>query len=128
MGKEAPGARSQPPTVLIVEDSEDVRHVLEEVLAMEGLRVLVAAGAGDAREVARQQTIDVLVADLRLPDGHGGEVAADLEHRNPTLCTLFLSGDAPPALAARQRFLQKPARIAAILREVRGMLAARQSA
>ena len=115
-------------TVLIVEDSHDMCVVLQEMLAREGLHVLVAESAGDAREVARRQSIDILVADLHLPDGDGSAVAADLEQQNPSLRTLFLSGAEPPLLAARQRFLRKPARVAAILREVRGMLAAGQPA
>ncbi|HUS66681.1 MAG TPA: response regulator [Kofleriaceae bacterium] len=114
--------------MLIVEDSDDTRDVLQELFVMEGLQVLVADSVVDAREVAERQEIDILVADLRLPDGDGVEVAADLERRNPSLCTLFLSGTTPPPLAAGQRFLRKPARAAAILREVHGMLAARQSA
>ena len=128
MGKDGSVASGSHPTVLIVEDSTDTRLVLEELFTMEGLCVLVADSVADAREVSKRQAIDILVADLHLPDGDGADVAADLERRNPSLRTLFLSGAAPPALTAGQRFLQKPARVAAILREVHGLLATGQPA
>ena len=124
MGSEGHDPSGSHPTVLIVEDADDARHVLQELFAMEGLHVLVADSAADAREVSQRQAIDILVADLHLPDGDGTGVAAELGRLNPSLRTLFLSGAAPPVLTAGQRFLQKPARVAAILREVHGLLAA----
>jgi len=64
-----------------------------------------------------------LLSDLNLPDGSGGEVAAALQQIHPAMRSLFMSGASrPPPLGAGQAFLQKPVRIAAVLREIDDLL------
>ncbi|HEY8142144.1 MAG TPA: response regulator [Kofleriaceae bacterium] len=110
-------------TVLLVEDSPDARYLLTTLLEVHGLRVLAAATAQEALEAARQAgPIDVLLSDLRLPDGDGTQVASSLERIQPGIRSLFISGDPPPPLAPGQAFLRKPARIVAILREIRALV------
>jgi CheY-like chemotaxis protein len=110
-------------TVLLVEDSPDARYLLATLLEVNGLRVLSAASAQEALDAARQAgPIDILLSDLRLPDGDGTEVASSIEQIQPGIRSLFISGDAPPPLAPGQAFLRKPARIVAILREIRALV------
>jgi CheY-like chemotaxis protein len=110
-------------TVLLVEDSLDARETLVTLLEMHGLRVIGAATAAEALAAGRQHpTIHLLLSDLHLPDGSGAEVAAGLQRIHPAMRSLFMSGDGAPALGAGQAYLQKPAGIAAVLREIAGLL------
>ena len=111
-------------TVLLVEDSTDARELFACLLELNGLRVVGAASAAEALAAGQKQAaIDVLLADLHLPDGGGVEVAATLEQIHPAMRSLFMSGDsAAPPLGAGQAFIRKPAGIAAILREIDSLL------
>jgi len=111
-------------TVLLVEDSRDAREILVALLEMHGLRVVGAATAAEALAAGREQaTIHLLLSDLNLPDGTGGEVAAALQRIHPAMRSLFMSGAMrPPPLGSGQALLQKPVRIAAVLREIDDLL------
>jgi len=110
-------------TVLLVEDAPETRELLTEILELHGLRVLATGSVAEALTVAgRAGTIDLLVTDLHLPDGNGPQIAQNLGRQRPEMRSLFLSGDLPPQLGAGQSYLRKPARIASILGEIRGLL------
>lgn len=110
-------------TVLLVEDSSDTREVLAEFLELNGLRVLAARSAAEAEAAGvAARRIDLLLVDLHLPDGDGGQVACTLQRRHPEMRSLFLSGDWPPPLGAGQAFLRKPVRLATLLGEIQSLL------
>ena len=56
-------------TVLVIEDHETTRESLREILERDGCEVLTAATAGEAVSRIAEQDIDVILTDLRLPDG-----------------------------------------------------------
>jgi PAS domain S-box-containing protein len=63
-------------TVLIVEDHDDSRALMVDVLAAAGARVITAAGAAEALELAAAETPDILVVDIGLPGEDGYTVLA----------------------------------------------------
>src|SRR5689334_13962228 len=70
--------------VLIVEDDANAREALAAFAAGEGYTVAQAASVREARiQLVRQQP-DVMLVDLRLPDGAGTEIFADLDDRTAT--------------------------------------------
>jgi signal transduction histidine kinase/CheY-like chemotaxis protein len=81
-------------TVLVVEDEHSLRQVMIRVLVDAGYRVLDAGSLKDAVSLARSVlvTIDLLITDLVLPDGSGGEVAARITELRPEIRVLFVSG------------------------------------
>ncbi len=110
-------------TVLLVDDASDVRELLAALLEIHGFTVVTAGSAAEALTAARRVAeIDLLLADLRLPDGDGTEVARNVVRIHPGLRSLFISGSAAPPLADGQAYLRKPARVAAILNEIRALL------
>lgn len=119
------GTATRTSTVLVVDDDPDARESLGTLLELDGLRVLEAGTVADALAIGRREaSIDLLVSDLSLPDGRGDLVASVLEKRHPAMRSIFLSGESSLPLTPRQRFLCKPARIGAILREVHALLGA----
>jgi two-component system cell cycle sensor histidine kinase/response regulator CckA len=79
--------------VLVVEDEENVRRVLERALRGGQFSVFVAGGADEAGRIADEHgPFDILVTDIVMPDVDGHELARRLRERWPTLRVLFVSG------------------------------------
>ena len=79
--------------VLVVEDEENVRRVLERALRSGQFAVFVAGGADEAGRLADEHgPFDVLVTDIVMPDVDGHELARRLRERWPALRVLFVSG------------------------------------
>jgi CheY-like chemotaxis protein len=70
-----PSSPLRPKQVLIVDDDEDLREVLGDLLLALGHRALQASTAMEAVECAQQNTLDVALIDLGLPGDDGYEVA-----------------------------------------------------
>ena len=67
-------------TVLLVEDDDDVRHVMRDVLLDEGYRVVEAARASEALTVLRTLARPwVAVIDLRMPDMSGIDILQQIK-------------------------------------------------
>lgn len=60
-----------PPTVLIIEDEEDVARTMELFLSRTGMRVAVARTGAEALTLQREISPDVVLVDLSLPDTNG---------------------------------------------------------
>lgn len=54
-------------TVLVVDDTEDTRFVLKQMLVMNGYRVMLAANGQEALEMARKSCPDLILMDLNMP-------------------------------------------------------------
>ncbi|MBP9955155.1 MAG: response regulator, partial [Ottowia sp.] len=63
----APGAAR----VLVVDDEPDLRTLYELTLLREGYQVASAGTLAEARAQLAQQRFDVVITDMRLPDGLG---------------------------------------------------------
>ena len=63
------------PRILLVEDERNVRLILEHVLIDGGYSVDTTDTASGARDLLDSGPYDVLLADVRLPDGSGMELA-----------------------------------------------------
>lgn len=86
--------------VLIVEDNELVTSALRIVFETTGRRVSVAHSVAEATTLAIADPPDLLLLDLKLPDGDGLEVARQLAKRGQTpRATVALTGrDDPDSL------------------------------
>ena len=62
------------PTVLVVDDNEDVAEMVERTLRRAGYEVIVAHRGADALELSRQRHPDVMVLDIMMPGMSGIEV------------------------------------------------------
>jgi DNA-binding response OmpR family regulator len=64
--------------ILIVEDDDDSREMLVELIGMLGHRAIGAPNAQDALRVARDERPDVVLIDIGLPDVSGVDIAKSL--------------------------------------------------
>ena len=73
MGKlnDAPAERYDDLRVLLVEDDEIMRLSLEDRMRIEEIPVCSAASLGEAHARLEKGDIDLVVTDIRLPDGTG---------------------------------------------------------
>jgi two-component system KDP operon response regulator KdpE len=63
--------------VLVVEDDQAIRSMLQSTLAVEGFEVQTAVSVSEARALLRHAPPDVVLLDLGLPDGDGSELVKD---------------------------------------------------
>ncbi len=122
----------EPSTILVVEDDDDVRSLVVEVLRSYGFRVLVAPDGPKAVDILRSNDgIDLLFSDVVMPGGMSGrelaEVAAEMR---PSLKILLTSGYLGHPLAVSTQaldmnaFLEKPYRPVKLVSKIRSMLSA----
>ena len=62
------------PTILIVEDDAGVRTSLERSMKRRGYEVYAVASVGEAKGLLLVRDVDLVLADMKLPDGSGLEV------------------------------------------------------
>jgi PAS domain S-box-containing protein len=117
-------------TILVVEDDEMIRHLVQKVLKTNGYTVLVAGDGSEAERVAGAHagTIHLLMTDVVLPGLNGREVARRLVAQRAGIKVLFLSGYTDDAIVHHGMlepgvaFLQKPFPPAVLGRKVREVL------
>ena len=72
------------PHALIVDDDADARDFMSEVAEREGFTVASAESLRTARAQLVRQPPDVLLTDLKLPDGNGIDLVGDLDRSTDT--------------------------------------------
>jgi len=66
-------------TVLIVDDEANFREALAFLLKMEGYKILTAESGHSALKLLKERKVDVVVSDIRMPDGDGIELLRRLK-------------------------------------------------
>jgi CheY-like chemotaxis protein len=67
--------------VLLVEDHEPTRTALTILLLRRDYKVLAAGSIAEAREIAARGKIDLVISDIGLPDGNGGDLMRELRDK-----------------------------------------------
>ena len=117
-------------TILLVEDEEAVRELVQSILSGRGYEVLVADSPWQAEDIATKFAgeIDLLLTDVVMPGTSGRELAAHIMAKRPHTRVLYMSGytenvvTSGGLLEEGLAFLQKPFSPSALLRKVREVL------
>jgi DNA-binding response OmpR family regulator len=82
------------PTVLVVDDEEDLRDIMRRMLERRGFATLVAGDSAQAIAVCEDHpgVIDALVTDLGLPGVSGGDLARTASGLRPDMGVVYVSG------------------------------------
>ena len=100
--------------VLVVDDEAGMRAALAASFLRWGWRVETAAGTTDALARFRERTPDLVVTDMRMPDGDGLAVMRQVQALAPSTAVILLTafGNVPEAVTAMQNgacdYLVKP--------------------
>ncbi|MGE5707921.1 MAG: response regulator transcription factor [Bacteroidota bacterium] len=70
--------KRQVPKVLVVDDDESIRSLLEILLKHQGYEVFLASNGSDALEIAQTEIPDLVVADIMMPNTDGYELCLQL--------------------------------------------------
>jgi hypothetical protein len=80
--------------ILLVEDQDDVRELVRDMLQFGGYVVFDAAGPSQAEQFCRdrEEKIDLLLTDVVMPEASGRELAERVRRLRPGTKVLFMSG------------------------------------
>ncbi|MBF2079712.1 MAG: response regulator [Synechococcales cyanobacterium T60_A2020_003] len=71
-------------TVLIVDDSQTLRHMLSELLRDQGIEVIEATNGVEAQEKIQQRLPDLVITDLIMPQMNGYELCRWIKNEAKT--------------------------------------------
>lgn len=115
-----------PKTILILEDEPVIRALCRRVFAGSPHRIVAVDSVGTALEAIAREIPDLLITDLRLPDGDGTDAIRALRARSRAAKVIIISGSITPDDRLRQTadldvmdYLCKPFEIAAFRDAVR---------
>src|ERR1700761_2247822 len=77
--------------VLIIDDEEKLRTLLSRIIRLEGLTVLEADSLKAGNKLLEKEDIDVVLCDVKLPDGNGVDFVRDLKARHPLVEAILLT-------------------------------------
>jgi two-component system, cell cycle sensor histidine kinase and response regulator CckA len=111
--------------VLIVDDEEPIRGLVERVLSRAGYETAVAADGVEALRIAEEKgPFDLLLADVVMPGMQGDELGRRLRASDPELKILYLTGYTDQLFTDRtllwenEAFLEKPITVTGLLEAV----------
>jgi two-component system cell cycle sensor histidine kinase/response regulator CckA len=118
-------------TILLVEDEDPVRAVNSRALSARGYTVLEAASGIEALQIVRagEQTIDLIVSDVVMPEMDGPSLLREVRKHLPDLKVIFVSGYAEDAFRKNLpegeafNFLPKPFSLKQLVETVKKTMA-----
>ena len=116
-------------TVLLVEDEDQVRLILRQILENQGYHVLSASHGEEALAISQGPgDIQLMITDVVMPQMSGRELADRVVAARPSLKVLYMSGYTDDAIVRhglldeKLHFIQKPFDSATVARKVREVL------
>lgn len=111
--------------ILVVEDNDGIRELLQSLFDDEGYEIAVVAGGNQMRAVLAANSFDVAVIDVTLPGPDNGFALAELA-RAAGCGVILVTGDSrnfENLERSGHRYLLKPFRIERLLRLVNELVA-----
>lgn len=81
-------------SLLIVDDEASIRRLLQKELAAPHRRVLATGSAREALQMCREESFDVVLLDIRMPDGNGLELLPSFLGLLPDARIIMITGHA----------------------------------
>jgi DNA-binding NtrC family response regulator len=118
--------------ILLIEDDIHTRRGYGTVLRVNGFEVLEAGDASQALALLSEWTVDLIIADLLLPDTNGLELVDMLHGKYPKTPLIAISGYFTQSvgtaiLAETAKFFQKPIDTGVLIATVRQLLSVSDS-
>ncbi|MEN5232386.1 sigma-54 dependent transcriptional regulator [Sphingobacterium faecium] len=89
-------------TILIIDDEEKIRTLLARIITLEGYEVFQASDLKKGLKRLEEQDIDVVICDVKLPDGSGVDITKVIKDKYPCLEIILLTayGNIPDGVQA----------------------------
>jgi two-component system NtrC family response regulator len=78
-------------TILIIDDEEKLRSLLARIIVSEGFDVVEASDCKSGLKKIDQYDIDIVLCDVKLPDGNGVDLISDIRRKNPLIEVILLT-------------------------------------
>ena len=114
--------------ILVVDDENDIRELVQEILTEEGYAVDTAGNAAEARAACVAQAPDLVLLDIWMPDTDGISLLREWQAQGLTAPVVMMSGHGTVETAVEATrlgavdYVEKPLSLAKLLRTVRGAL------
>ena len=112
----------QAPYIIVVDDEQDIRQLVSEILEDEGYEVAMAENAQEARRLKSLRTPQLILLDIWMPDSDGITLLREWVTEDHALCpVIMMSGHASVESAVEATrlgaydFLEKPLSLAKLL-------------
>lgn len=88
--------------VLIIDDEEKLRNLLSKIISFEGFEVFQASNIKSGLQRLEVEEIDVVICDVKLPDGSGVDTAKVIKEKYPAVEVILLTafGNIPDGVRA----------------------------
>lgn len=77
--------------ILIVDDQQGIRMLLNEVFKKEGFTTYLAANGFDAIKIAQENALDCVLLDMKIPGMDGLEILTRLKEDHPELPVMMMT-------------------------------------
>ena len=77
-------------TILVVDDDADLREAFSDIFTLKGAHVFVASGGHEAMKIVTQNKIDLVLSDVRMPNGSGVELLDEIKKHNSAIPVVLL--------------------------------------
>src|SRR3982751_3275805 len=91
-----------PGNILLIDDEEGLRKLLSRIIGLEGFRVDEAGTLRAAFDTLRRKEIDIVLCDVKLPDGNGVDFVKEAKTKYPLTEIILLTayGNIPDGVQA----------------------------
>ena len=79
-------------TILVVDDEAMLRRLLEKILKKEGYNVHLAPSAEDALEILSDNTVDIMISDIKMPEMDGFALMRAVKNKYPGVGIIMMTG------------------------------------
>jgi CheY-like chemotaxis protein/anti-sigma regulatory factor (Ser/Thr protein kinase) len=111
-------------SVLLVEDRDDLRELMSQVLSSSGLQVILARDGVEAIQAADKNKIDIILSDVVMPRLNGPEAVRIIRETHPDIKVVYVSGSADLIEPnGRDVVIWKPVKPQALLATIKSCLA-----
>lgn len=88
--------------ILIIDDEEKLRSLIARIIGLEGFEVMQAGDCKSGLKKLEQHTFDVVLCDVKLPDGNGVDLTISIKEKYPHTEIILLTayGNIPDGVQA----------------------------
>jgi len=114
--------------LLIVDDENDLRDLLSQILGSEGYEIVTACDGDEAIRILGEESFDAALLDILMPNRSGFEVLKHITKNHPATKSIMLTGytDLKVAIEAKEKgaveFISKPYKLETVLSTLQRVL------